>query len=88
MQIYTMEGMYLQKESWAIHGFGRTIPIMLTCPDGTECFRGNDVAEFLGYKQPAIAITKHVCERHTKTLRETFEKGVYSFINPFKSKQK
>ena len=50
-------------------------------------YRGNDVAEFLGYKQPAIAITKHVRERHTKTLREIVEKGVYDFIYPFKSKQ-
>ena len=60
---------------------------MLACPEGTEYFRGNDVAEFLGYKQPAIAITKHVRERHTKTLREILEKGVYDFIYPFKSKQ-
>ena len=71
----------LKKESWTIHVFGRTIPIiLLACPEGTEYFRGNDVAEFLGYKQPAIAITKHVRERHSKTLREILEKGVYDFI--------
>ena len=35
-----------------------------------ECYI-NDVAELLRYKQPAIAITKHVCERHINTLRET-----------------
>jgi len=52
------------------------------CPEGTEYFRGNDVAEFLGYKQPAIAITKHVRERHTKTLREILEKGVYDSYTP------
>ena len=80
--IYTMEEMYFQKESWTIHGLGRTIPIILACPEGTEYFRGNDVAEFLGYKQPAIAITKHVCERHTKTLREILEKGVYDSYTP------
>ena len=55
---------------------------MLACPEGTEYFRGNDVAEFLGYKQPAIAITKHVRERHTKTLREILEKGVYDSYTP------
>ena len=55
---------------------------MLACPKGTEYFRGNDVAEFLGYKQPAIAITKHVRERHTKTLREILEKGVYDSYTP------
>ena len=77
---WSMEGMYFQKESWTIHGFGRTIPIILACPAGTEYFRGNDVAEFLGYKQPAIAITKHVRERHTKTLQEILEKGVYENV--------
>ena len=80
-----MEGVYFQKESYTIHGFGRTIPIMyilLACPEGTEYFRGNDVAEFQGYKQPAIAITKHVRERHTKTLQEILEKGVYDSYTP------
>jgi prophage antirepressor-like protein len=36
----------------------------------------------LGYKQPAIAITKHVRERHAKTLREILEKGVYDSHTP------
>jgi len=49
---------------------------------GVEYFRGNDVAEFLGYKQPAIAITKHVRERHAKTLQEILEKGVYDSYTP------
>ena len=83
-----MEGVYFQKKSWTIHGFGRTIPIMLACPEGTEYFRGKDVAEFLGYKQPAIAITKHVRERHTKTLREIQRRGYtisYTPSNPNKN---
>ena len=87
LYVYTMEDLYFQKQSCTIHGSGRTIPIIIACPDGTEYFRGNDVAEFLGYKQPAIAITKHVRERHIKTLQEVLEKGVYDFIYPSKSKQ-
>ena len=55
--IYTMERMYFEKESWTRNGFGRTTPIILAYPEGTEYFRGNDVAEFLGYKQPAIEVT-------------------------------
>ena len=74
--------MHFEKESRTIHGFGRTILIILACPEGTEYFRGNDVVEFLGYKQPAIAITKHVRGRHTKTLREILEKGVYDSYTP------
>ena len=82
LYIYTMEDFYFQKQTCTIHGYGRTIPIIIACPDGTEYFRGNDVAEFLGYKQPAIAITKHVRERHIKTLQEVLEKGVYDSYTP------
>ena len=46
-----MEGVYLRKDAWTIHGFGLTIPVILACPEGTENVRGSDVAEFLGYKQ-------------------------------------
>ena len=77
-----MEDLYFQKETCTIHGSGRSIPIIIACPDGTEYFKGNDVAEFLGYKQPAIAITKHVRERHIKTLQGILEKGVYDSYTP------
>ncbi|KAL3153157.1 hypothetical protein ABBQ38_011910 [Trebouxia sp. C0009 RCD-2024] len=82
LYVCTMEDLYFQKQTCTIHGSGRTIPILIACPDGTEYFRGNDVAEFLGYKQPAIAITKHVRERHIKTLQEVLERGVYDSYTP------
>ncbi len=36
----------------------------------------------LGYKQPAIAITKHVRGRHVATLQEVLDKGVYDSYTP------
>ena len=75
-----MEAIEFQHDTMTIHGCGRTIPILLVGLERTEYFRANDVAEFLGYKQPAIAITKHVRGRHVATLQEVLDKGVYDFV--------
>jgi len=79
---YAMEDFDFEQDTLTISGFGRTIPILLVGPNRVEYFRANDVAGFLGYKQPAIAVTKHVREKHVKDLQKIVEEGVYDSYTP------
>lgn len=40
------------------------------------CISRRHRGKFLGGKQPAIMITKHVCKGHNKALQEVMEEGV------------
>ena len=77
-----MASFAFEEQKLTIYAFGQTIPMLLVGPTKIEYFRGNDVAKFLGYKQPAIAVTKHVRERHIKTLRQLELEGIYESYTP------
>ena len=77
-----MDDFDFEQDTMTIKGFGRTIPMLLVGPNRVEYFRANDVAGILGYKQPAIAITKHVREKHVKELQEIMKEGVYGAYTP------
>ena len=82
VRIHLMATFTFEQQQLTIYAFGQTIPMLLVGPAKVEYFRGNDVAKFLGYKQPAIAVTKHVRERHVKTLRELVLEGIYGSYTP------
>ena len=77
-----MASFAFEEQKLTIYAFGQTLPMLLVGPAKVEYFRGNDVAKFLGYKQPAIAVTKHVRERHIKTLRQLEMEGIYESYTP------
>lgn len=37
------------------------VPILLVGPNANAWFRGNNLAEYLGYAQPRVAVTKLTC---------------------------
>ena len=58
----------LDLQNNAIHIGSYTIPVLLVGPNADPWFRGNNLAEYLGYAQPRVAITKITRARDTKTF--------------------
>lgn len=60
----------LDLQNNAIHIGSYTVPALLVGPNADPWFRGINLAQYLGYAQPRVAITKITRRRDTKTFAQ------------------